>query len=142
VRCEKRGLKPLGWLAGLLVAAACASKPPIPGRAQLVRNPRAEVSGVVLDSATQLPVAGIRVWAIPHAKAVPWPSAATTDGNGRFRLTVYAPADYSFMFETGGRTVITSRGKDASLHMIHVTPGDAIEGLRLFFFRDAFENVH
>jgi hypothetical protein len=127
--------------AALALAAAVGCAPPIPGRAQLIRNPRAEISGVVLDSVTRLPEARLRVWAIPHSKAVPWPDAATTDDEGRFRLTVYAPADYSFMFERGGRTVITSRPGDASLQILHVAPGQRIDNVRLIFFRDAFENV-
>lgn len=124
-----------------VLAAACASKPPIPGRAEILANPRARLSGVVLEARTGQPVVGIRVWAIPHRASIPWPPPATTDSEGRFFLILYAPGEYSFMFERGGRTVISSDPDDPSRQTLSVSPGAEIGGVAVRLRSEVFERI-
>ena len=129
--------------AGLLVAlaAACVSAPsPSAASRELRKNPRATIEGRVVgeDGST---VAGISVYALPHGKDVPWPPPAVTDAEGRFRLSVFAPAEYGFLLRLEGRTVVTPLPEDPAHRKVTVAPGERREGVEIVFLRRAWSEV-
>ena len=119
-----------------LLSFACVT-PPRPARetVALAANARAIVEGRVTDREGH-PVAAIGVQGLPRGKDAGWSAAAVTDSEGRFRLSLVAPAEYGFLLSWQGRTVITP--EDAR---IAVLPGQRREGIELLFLRDAWENV-
>jgi hypothetical protein len=106
----------------------------------LTRNARAIVAGQLLDSAGQ-PVAGIGVDAIPLARDVLWSESATTDADGRFELTLFAPASYAFVLCRGETCAITADPRDASRVGITVEPGQRISGIELRFLSELWNDV-
>jgi hypothetical protein len=127
-------------VAGLLVAAATASmacvSPPRPSPAELAlkENPKAVVEGRVVDVRGN-PVAGLRVDAIPRAE-IPWSAPGQTGPDGRFRLELFAPGDYSFALSRGGRTVVTDDPRDPTRVRIRVAPGGRTDGIELLFLEE------
>ena len=99
---------------------------------QLFANPRAVVEGRVLDRSGR-PVVGVAVTAIPRGRDIEWSPAATTDADGKFTLTLYAPADYAFFISRDGRTVITPDPDDPLRVVVSVQPGQRRTGVELTF---------
>jgi Carboxypeptidase regulatory-like domain len=129
---------PAWVLFAALLSAACASPPkPTPGALELARNPRAAAEGRVVDREGR-PVAGIAVTAIPRGRDIVWPAPATTDSDGRFVLTLYAPAQYAFFLSRDGRAVITSEADDPCRVLVTVQPGERRDGIVLVFLADAW----
>jgi hypothetical protein len=130
--------------ACLLVAAAgfaCAGAPaPTAASIALAKNPRATIEGRVV-SEDGSPVPGLSVYAMPRGKDIPWSPPATTDSDGRFRLSVFAPAEYGFILRWEGRTVITPREEDPARLAVAVRPGDRREGIDLVFLREAWKDI-
>ena len=124
-----------------LLPSACAT-PPRPTAASLAleANARATVEGRVLDRQGR-PVAAISVEALPHGKDIGWSPPAVTDPEGRFRLTLVAPAEYGFLLSWQGRTVITTDKDDPSRLRVTVSPGSRREGIQLLFLREEWEKV-
>ena len=130
-----------GVLLAFAAATGCVSRPPPTAAAvRLARNPPATVEGRVLDTSGR-PVAGIRVQAIPRAADVPWSAAAPTDGQGRFRLWVAAPAEYAFLLSFEGISVVTPDPADPSRVKVAVAPGDLRGGTELTFLRERWREI-
>ena len=126
-------------LAAALLGAACASPPkPTPEALALAKNPPASAEGRVVDREGR-PVAGIAVTAIPRGRDNVWPAPATTDSDGRFVLTLYAPAEYAFFLSRDGRAVITSEPDDPCRVLVTVRPGEHRGGIVLVFLADAWK---
>ena len=79
--------------------------------------------------------------AIPRGRDIEWSPAATTDSDGRFTLTLFAPAEYAFMLWRDGRTVITGDPDDPCRVVVAVQPGDHAAGLELHFLGDEWKEV-
>ena len=123
--------------AALCLGLACASPPPPTSAALLLGgNARARVEGRVVDRGGR-PVAGIRVEAIPRGRDIEWSPAATTDFDGRFALTLLAPADYAFLLSRGGRCVITTDPEDPVRVIVSLAPGQKRLELELHFLEEA-----
>src|SRR5258705_2210142 len=91
---------PVGALA--IAAAACATAPtPTEASRRIAAKPPAIIEGRVTDTAGR-PVAGIAVRGIPRGADIPWAPPAVTDCDGRFRLSVPAPAAYGFLLAWKG----------------------------------------
>lgn len=120
----------------LLLVSACASAPP-PTAEQKRRdaNPRAVISGVV-RRVSGAPAAGIGVSGIPLGWDVSWIAPVTTDGQGRFRLEVPAPADYAFLLRVAGRTVITDDPRDPGRVRVTVVPAGRTDGIELVYLEE------
>lgn len=120
----------------LLLVCACASAPP-PSLEQKRRdeNPRAVLSGVV-RRVSGAPAAGVSVQGVPLGWDVSWIAPVETDGQGRFRLELPAPADYAFLLRVAGRTVITNDPKDPCLVRVSVAPGGRADGIELFYLEE------
>jgi hypothetical protein len=86
-------------------------------------------------------VAAIQVQGLPRGKDIGWSPAAVTDSNGRFRLTLIAPAQYGFLLTWDGRTVITTEEDDPSRLRIAVEPGQRRDGIEILFLREAWERI-
>jgi hypothetical protein len=120
-------------------AFACASAPKATPEAQrLFGNARAVVEGRVVDRAG-MPVAGLGVTAIPRGRDIEWLPEATTDLDGHFTLTLFAPAEYAFFLSRGARTVITAEPDDPCRVVVDVKPGDRRTGLELRFLREEWK---
>ena len=87
------------------------------------------------------PVAGISVIGLPRGKDIPWSPPAVTDSGGRFRLILFAPAEYGFLLRVEGRTVVNPLPEDPSRLAISVVPGERREGIELVFLREAWKDV-
>ena len=128
-------------LGSILFCCACATPPrPTEGARKLSANEPAVVEGRVTDRAGR-PVAGIRVEALPRGKDIEWSPPATTDSQGRFRLSLFAPAAYGFVLSWRGITVITPEAEDPARLQIAVQPGERREGVELIFLREAWEKI-
>ena len=124
-----------------LLSFACVTPPrPAPETLALASNARAIVEGRVTDRAGH-PVAAIGVQGLPRGKDAGWSAPAVTDFEGRFRLSLVAPAEYGFLLTWRGRTVITPEGSDPAHLRIAVQPGQRREGIELLFLRDAWEKL-
>jgi hypothetical protein len=124
-----------------LLAFTCATPPrPAPETLALAANARATVEGRVTDRQGR-PVAAIRVQALPRGETVSWSPPATTDAQGRFLLSVIAPAEYGFLLSWRGRVVITPEKDDPARQRISVSPGDRRSAVELIFLREAWETL-
>ena len=124
-----------------LLSFACVTPPrPAPETVALASNARAIVEGRVTDREGH-PVAAIGVQGLPRGKDAGWSAAAVTDSEGRFRLSLVAPAEYGFLLSWRGRTVITPEDADPARLRIAVQPGQRREGITLLFLRDAWEKL-
>jgi len=86
-------------------------------------------------------VASIRVQGLPRGKDVGWSPAAVTDSEGRFRLSLIAPAEYGFILSWNGRTVVTPEEDDPARLRIAVEPGQRRDGIEILFLRDAWDSL-
>lgn len=120
----------------LAIAASCAGPPPPTAAAKrLAANPRATIEGRVVDSGG-LPIAGVQVQAIPEGRDILWAAPGTTDAEGRFRLTLDAPAEYVFLILEGGTAVLTAEPDDPSRVHVSVQPGETRGGVALTYRRE------
>jgi len=87
------------------------------------------------------PVAAIEVRGLPRGKDAGWSPAAVTDSEGRFRLSLIAPAEYGLLLSWNGRTVITPEESDPARLRIAVLPGQRRDGIEILFLRDAWEKL-
>jgi len=87
------------------------------------------------------PVAAIEIRGLPRGKDAGWSPPAVTDSEGRFRLSLIAPAEYGFLLSWNGRTVITPEESDPARLRIAVRPGERREGIEILFLRDAWEKL-
>lgn len=117
--------------AALLLAVSCATAPPpTPAARRLAQNARATVEGRVTDAEGR-PVAGARVQAVPGGKDINWSDEAPTDSDGRFRLSLDAPAEYVFLVFVDSVAVVTSSPKDPAQVRIFVSSGETRSGVEL-----------
>lgn len=117
-------------------AAACAGPPPPTDAAKrLAQNPKAVVLGRVTDEEGR-PVAGVRVQAIPGGRDVFWREPATTDSDGRFRLSLDAPAEYVFLVYEGPTAVLTDDPRDPARVCVSLLPGEQRDGVELTLLRE------
>jgi hypothetical protein len=103
-------------------------------------NPPAVVEGRVVDAAGR-PVAGIGVRGIPAGKDIPWSPVVESACDGRFRLTLAAPAAYAFVLLWRGTGVITPDARDPSRVSIPVAPNATIGGVELVFLADEWRDA-
>jgi carboxypeptidase family protein len=124
----------------LAFCVACAAPPPpTPTARRLAQNARATVEGRVTDTDGR-PVAGVRVQAVPGDDIL-WSPPETTDGSGRFCLTVHAPAEYVFLIFEGSEAVITPSPHDPARVRVFVEPGEAKDGVELTLLRTEREQL-
>jgi hypothetical protein len=107
---------------------------------KIAANPPAIVEGRVRDAGGN-PVAGVGVRGIPAGKDVPWSPVVETGCDGRFRLTLAAPAAYSFVLLWRGTGVITPDARDPSRATVTVAPGMAAAGVELVFLAAAWRGA-
>lgn len=123
-------------------AVGCTGPPPPTKAARLLaKNPKATVSGRVVDEEGR-PVAGVRVQAIPGGDSL-WDPPGTTDAQGRFRLTLDAPAEYAFLVFEGDVAVVTPLPKDPARVRVALSPGEEKDGVELTLLsseRKRYEN--
>ena len=125
----------------LLTLASCASAPrPRPATSRIASNPPAIVEGRVTDTAGR-PAAGMDVRGIPRGEDIPWSPPAVTDCEGRFRLSVAAPAAYGFLLSWKGTAVLTPEPDDPALVGVPVAPGQTVQGVALVFDADAWRQA-
>jgi protocatechuate 3,4-dioxygenase beta subunit len=128
-------------LLAAIFASACATPPrPAPETLALAANARATVEGRVTDRQGR-PVAAIGVRGLPRGKDAGWSAAAVTDSEGRFRLSLVAPAEYGFLLSWQGRTVITPEESDPARLRIAVLPGQRREGVEILFLRESWQEL-
>jgi hypothetical protein len=124
----------------LLASAACSTRPkPSPGLVAMEHNPSVTVSGVVVDSETGSPVEGIEVTGLPEGKDYPWVDFVRTGGDGAFTLSLPTPARYAFLLRWKGISIVTPDPGDPAYVEVETREGKPVEGVRLKFFRTAFE---
>ena len=139
-------LRRTSWtLAGSLAVAgfatACVSTPrPTDEAVRRSANARAVVEGRVSDPEGR-PVSGLAVWGLPRDKDLGWSAPAVTDGDGRFRLSLYAPGNYAFLIAWKGITVVTPRADDPSRALVLINPGDRKSGVALVFRREEWDRA-
>ncbi len=133
-------LKAVPCFLGILSCGCAAAPRPTAASLALARNPRATIEGRVLDRQGR-PVAGIGVLALPRGRDIGWSPRAVTDPEGRFRLSVFAPAEYGFLLSWRGRTVVTPEGEDPARLSLSVAPGERRQGIELVFLRDSWEKL-
>ncbi len=124
--------------AAALTLALCGSctgpPPPTAGARQLAQNPRASVEGRVID-ADGRPVEGVRVQAVPGGRDIVWSPDVPTDADGRFRLSLDAPAEYVFLIFEERIAVLTPSPRDPSQVRIFVNAGETKRGVELTLLR-------
>lgn len=121
----------IGAAALALAFAACASPPPpTAGAKSLAKNPKAVVEGRVTDEQGRA-AAGVLVQAIPGGRDILWSDAAPTDADGRFRLSLDAPAEYVFLIFDGPVAVVTSSAKDPARVRVYLQPGEVRKDVAL-----------
>jgi hypothetical protein len=124
-----------------MAGGACATAPKQTDASRRVAaNPPAIVEGRVRD-ADGKPVAGIGVRGIPGGKDVPWGPVAVTGCDGSFRLSLPAPASYTFLLLWHGTGVITPEPADPSRTSISAAPGAVIEDVDLVFLAPQWRDV-
>jgi hypothetical protein len=87
------------------------------------------------------PVAAIRVQALPRGKDAGWSPSTVTDSEGRFRLSLIAPAEYGFLLSWQGRTVVTLDKDDPARFNVAVSPGEIRGRIELLFLREEWEKL-
>ena len=125
---------PLFALALALTSACAGAPPPTAAAKRLAQNPKAIVTGRVTDEDGR-PVEGARVQAIPGGRDVIWRDPVPTDADGRFRLTLDAPAEYVFLIYDGPTAVLTADPRDPARVCVSVLPGQRREGVELTLLR-------
>ena len=124
-----------------VVLCACATPPrPTPEAVARAANPHAILEGRVRDRLGRA-VPGILVRALPRGKDIEWAPAAITDSEGRFRLSLVAPAEYGFLLRWQGRTVVTREEDDPARLRVAVAPGEHRGGIELLFLRDEWNAI-
>lgn len=125
---RRRGVPPI--LVLLALACGCTGPPkPTAAARRIAQNPKASVSGVVLDEKGR-PAAGVRVQAIPGGDTS-WAPPSPTDAEGRFLLTLDAPADYVFLVFVGKIGVVTPDPNDPARKRLSLVPGERRDGVVL-----------
>ncbi|MGH9368508.1 MAG: carboxypeptidase-like regulatory domain-containing protein [Thermoanaerobaculia bacterium] len=127
-----------GPVATLLAALAsgCATPPPPTAAARLLaQNRKATVEGRVIDTQGR-PVPGVRVEGVPGGKDIVWSPAAVTDAEGRFRLSLDAPAEYVFLIFEGSVAAVTPSPKDPARVRIFLQAGETWRGIELTLLRE------
>ena len=133
MRVTRSGLRRLGPCALAIAAASCAAAPkPTAASLRIATYTPAVVEGRVTDVAGH-PVAGIGVRGIPRGEDIPWSAPARTDCDGRFRLSLAAPAAYGFLLSWNGTAVMTPGPDDPALVAVAVEPGARVDGVELVF---------
>jgi hypothetical protein len=123
------------------VFCGCATPPrPTPEAVARAANPHAIVEGRVRDRQGRA-VPGILVRALPRGKDIEWSPAAITDSEGRFRLSLVAPAEYGFLLLWKGRTVVTREDDDPARLRVAVAPGEHRDGIELLFLREEWSAI-
>jgi hypothetical protein len=124
----------------VILLVSCSSLPkPDPALLAMMRNPKVSVSGVVVDSETGAPVAGIQVFGLPLGKEYPWEGPVTTDSEGRFALDLATPACYAFLLRFRGVSVVTADPDDPAYLNVETTAGHPVDGIVVRFLRRRFE---
>ena len=118
---RRRGVPLLFVLFALLSRCTGPPKPTEAAR-RIARNPKATVSGIVVDEKGR-PAGGVRVQAIPGGDTS-WSPPSETDAEGRFRLTLDAPADYVFLVFVGKIGVVTPDPNDPARTRLSLAPGE------------------
>jgi hypothetical protein len=122
-------------------ALSCATAPkPTAASVRIAAKPPAVIEGRVTDSAGH-PLAGIAVRGIPRGADIPWAPPALTDCDGRFRLSVPAPAAYGFVLAWKGTALITPGADDPALVAVVVEPGARVEGVALTLDAAAWRRI-
>lgn len=122
-------------------ATSCATPPKVTAATRRISaNPPAVVEGRVRDLDGR-PVAGIGVRGLPRGADLPWAPPATTQCDGRFRLTLPAPGGYGFLLLWNGEAVVTSDPRDPALIDISVAPGQTVSGIELVFLGDEWRAI-
>jgi hypothetical protein len=98
------------------------------------------LSGRLVD-ADGHPVANMRVDPIPMARDVLYPDLATTDADGHFELTLFAPASYTFLLCRGELCVMTADPRDPSHISVTVQPGKRYDGIELRFLSEVWSKI-
>jgi hypothetical protein len=112
---------------------ACATAPKRTAASlRVAANPPATVEGIVRDESGDA-VPGIGVRGIPGARDVLWTPVVETGCDGRFRLTLPAPASYTFFLVWRGTGVLTPDPRDPSHVTVTVSPGAVVGGVELLF---------
>ena len=131
----------LGLLATLPLIH-CATAPKVTAATRRISaNPPAVVEGRVRDLDGR-PVAHIGVRGLPRGADIPWAPAASTECDGRFRLTLPAPGDYGFLLVWNGESVVTSDPRDPALIELSVSPGRTVTGIELVFLGDEWRTIN
>ena len=129
----RRPVRAASALASCILLAACASPPkPRPSFQRIASNPPAVVEGRVVDPDGR-PAAGVGVRGIPRGEDIPWTAPAKTDCDGRFRISLAAPAAYGFLLSWRGVSVMTPAADDPALIGVPVEPGGHVDGVVLIF---------
>jgi hypothetical protein len=130
----------LATMAAMMLGA-CASPPrPRDAALRIAKNPPAVVEGRVTDRSGR-PAAGIGVRGIPRGQDIPWSAPAITDCDGRFRLSVPAPAAYAFLLYWKDTAVLTPDSDDPSNVAVPVQPGQTVSGVAIVFDDDAWRRA-
>ncbi len=117
----------------LSTLTACATAPrPTSASLHIAKNPRAILEGRVTDGEGRA-AAGIGVRGIPRGEDIPWSAPALTDCDGRFRLSVAAPAAYAFILSWKDTAVVTPAPDDPALVTVPVEPGQIVRDVALVF---------
>ena len=131
----------LGAITIAIAVGACATAPKqTEASRRIAANPRAIVEGRVRN-ADGKPVAGIGVRGIPGGKDVPWGPVALTGCDGSFRLSLPAPASYTFLLLWHGTGVITPDPGDPSRTSVSAAPGAVIKDVDLLFLAPQWRDV-
>jgi hypothetical protein len=131
------------WAASVCMAlvGACASSPrPREAALRIAKNAPAVVEGRVTDPSGH-PAAGVGVRGIPRGEDIPWTAPAVTDCDGRFRVSVAAPAAYAFLLYWKDTAVMTSAPDDPSLVAVPVQPEQTVSGVALIFDAEAWRRA-
>ena len=125
----------------VLLSAACATAPTPTAASRRIRaNPRATVLGRVRDAEGR-PAAGLSVRGIPRGADIPWSPWATTECDGTFRLTLFAPGGYTFLLGWKGVAVETSDPRDPAMTQVEVQPGQSVSGVELMFLPPEWQRI-
>src|SRR5262249_31781100 len=108
--------------------------------ARIAANTPAVVEGRVVDPEGR-PAVGVGVRGIPRGEDIPWTAPATTGCDGRFRLSLAAPAAYGFLLSWHGVSVMTPEQDDPALVGVPVEPGSHVDGVVLVFDAEAWRQA-